>query len=295
VIPGLFECGRKGFRQAHAERSRRKLAFPVQPLQEGGPAISPFVWRGARKRGIAEKPLGKERGKNCRKAGEYSLPPRRPQGSATRRAPGLDRGGYIGSVMDRRIVGREATAPAFHPPLQACAGSASGASTGAPAQGAAASAASADRPMLAVLDTNVVLDWLWFDDPRLVPLTFRLRAGTLRWLATPPMREELAAVLGRATLPARPRSAEGVLADYDRWCALHPEPVAPAHSAALRCTDTDDQKFIDLALTLARNGGATALLTRDRAVLRLARHARLHRLWIGPPERWCDPAGPIPG
>jgi predicted nucleic acid-binding protein len=148
---------------------------------------------------------------------------------------------------------------------------------------------------VAVLDTNVVLDWLWFDDPRLAALAGLLRAGALGWLGTMPMREELAAVLGRGSLPTRPRSAAEVLADYDRWCSLQPPPVAPVAAAGLSCTDADDQKFIDLGLALAGAGHAAALLTRDRAVLRLARRARLHRLWIGPPERWCDPAGPSPG
>ncbi len=147
---------------------------------------------------------------------------------------------------------------------------------------------------VAVLDTNVVLDWLWFDDPRLVDLAGRVRGGTVRWLATPAMREELCAVLGRGSLPTRPRSACEVLADYDRWCVLHPGVMTQDAADTLRCTDTDDQKFIDLALTLAAGDGAAALLTRDRAVLRLARRARLRGLWIGPPERWCDPAVPLP-
>lgn len=152
----------------------------------------------------------------------------------------------------------------------------------------------ADGPWLAVLDTNVVLDWLWFDDPRLLAVAGRLEGGTLRWLGTPAMRDELAAVLGRASLPVRTRSAAEVLSAFDRWCVPHPGPVIPAGAAGLRCTDGDDQKFIDLALMLAAASGAAALLTRDRAVLRLARRARLQGLWIGPPERWCDPAGPPP-
>ena len=144
---------------------------------------------------------------------------------------------------------------------------------------------------VAVLDTNVVLDWLWFDDPRLAVLAAQVQAGTLGWLGTVAMRAELTAVLGRDSLPARPRTAGAVLADYDRWCRL--QPPAPAQAKApLRCSDADDQKFVDLALTLAGPGREVALLTRDRAVLRLARPARARGLWIGLPERWCAPAGP---
>ena len=156
------------------------------------------------------------------------------------------------------------------------------------------SGATAAAPRVAVLDTNVVLDWLWFDDPRLAVLAGQVTTGALGWLGTVAMRAELAAVLGRASLPARPRSAGEVLADYDRWCRLQP-PAAAEATPALRCSDADDQKFIDLALTLAGPGRAAALLTRDRAVLRLARPARARGLWIGLPEHWCAPAGPRPG
>ena len=49
-----------------------------------------------------------------------------------------------------------------------------------------------------------------------------------------------------------------------------------------RCTDPDDQKFIDLALSLP---GAT-LLSRDRAVLKLARRARPLGMTIVTPQAW---------
>ena len=50
----------------------------------------------------------------------------------------------------------------------------------------------------------------------------------------------------------------------------------------MRCTDPDDQKFIDFAL----RSGASALLTRDRAVLKLARGARGRGLWIETAVAW---------
>ena len=49
-----------------------------------------------------------------------------------------------------------------------------------------------------------------------------------------------------------------------------------------RCTDPDDQKFIDLAL----HSGAQWLLSRDRAVLKLAREARQRGLAIVAPHVW---------
>ncbi|MBX3622048.1 MAG: PIN domain-containing protein [Rhizobacter sp.] len=51
----------------------------------------------------------------------------------------------------------------------------------------------------------------------------------------------------------------------------------------LRCTDPDDQKFIDLAVANAR-----WLVSRDRAVLKLARRAALFGLQVVSPDRWTQ-------
>ena len=56
----------------------------------------------------------------------------------------------------------------------------------------------------------------------------------------------------------------------------------PQYPPTLRCSDIDDQKFIDLAVA-AR---AVALLSADRAVLRLARRASAWGLAITTVERW---------
>ena len=46
-----------------------------------------------------------------------------------------------------------------------------------------------------ILDTNIVLDVLVFDDTAAEPVRVGLRDGSLRWIATTPMRDELARVL----------------------------------------------------------------------------------------------------
>lgn len=60
--------------------------------------------------------------------------------------------------------------------------------------------------------------------------------------------------------------------------------IAPPLCATerLRCSDPDDQKFIDLAV--ARR--VHALLTRDHAVLRIASRARRLGVLIATPEAW---------
>jgi len=59
-------------------------------------------------------------------------------------------------------------------------------------------------------------------------------------------------------------------------------------AVGLRCTDTDDQKFIDFALAYG-----AALLSRDRAVLKLARRGRNAGLEILTPECWLHGRRPL--
>ena len=121
-----------------------------------------------------------------------------------------------------------------------------------------------------VLDTNIVLDLWVFDDPASVPLRSAVQDGATRWIATASMREELARVLHyphiARRLGARAMTADVVLDHFDRHARLQPD----APKAPYTCKDTDDQKFIDLAV---QHGAA--LHSKDAQVLcmknRLAR------------------------
>jgi len=133
-----------------------------------------------------------------------------------------------------------------------------------------------------VLDTNVVLDWLVFRHPCTVPLDAALRSGRVRWVASASMRDELAHVLGRGVCKAW---APDPIAIWSTWDLLvHPtEPMALLGAATrVRCTDADDQKFVDLALSHR----VRWLLTRDRAVLKLGRKAGSLGVDVLTPERW---------
>jgi predicted nucleic acid-binding protein len=116
-----------------------------------------------------------------------------------------------------------------------------------------------------VLDTNVALDWLLFGDSTVAPLALAVCSGRLRWIATVSMREELAHVLGRGLAAARGADCAAILAAWDARATLRPEPPGQR----FRVTDPDDQKFIDLAI----DAQARWLVSRDRAVLKLARQA----------------------
>ena len=140
---------------------------------------------------------------------------------------------------------------------------------------------SATAAPLAVLDTNVVLDLWLFNDPRVAPLRDALQSGDLGVLVTAPMLAELAGVLQRPFATACPVPGATVLAALHALGSLVETPAGPNPAPA--CTDADDQKFIDLAWAWP----ARWLISRDRALLKLARPALARGLQIVTPERWA--------
>jgi predicted nucleic acid-binding protein len=133
-----------------------------------------------------------------------------------------------------------------------------------------------------VLDTNVVLDCLLFRNPECAALQAAVVAGQVRWIATAAMRDELAHVLGRGHLDAWRPDLAALWAAWDRHCSTVAVPPAIAPPARLRCSDPDDQKFIDLAVAAP----ARWLVSRDRAVLKLARRLREIGIEATVPARW---------
>ena len=144
-----------------------------------------------------------------------------------------------------------------------------------------------DAPRL-VLDTNVVLGWLLFRDPACAALDEALTSGRAIWVASIAMHDELAHVLARGTLSSWQPDLDAIVAARERW-AHTVAPLSTPTPARLRCTDPDDQKFIDLALQL----GSASLLSRDRAVLKLARRAREAGVSILTPEAWARQRLPV--
>jgi len=115
-------------------------------------------------------------------------------------------------------------------------------------------------PLEVVIDTNIWLDMLVFDDPgsrRLASLL--LPPVRVQPLSSDEMRAELADVITRPQfLLDEPRQA-ALLARYD--AIVLPAPVAL--DCRLPCRDPDDRKFLDLAI----GRRAVWLLSRDRALL----------------------------
>lgn len=130
----------------------------------------------------------------------------------------------------------------------------------------------------AVLDTQVVLDWLVFRDPNAQAIARAIEDGSLHWLASQPMLDEFEQVLDRGVGAAR-------LPDRDSIrdaCSRLARPADVAVASMLRCADPDDQMFIDLALA----ADARWLFTRDKALLRLAPRARDRGVRVLRPADW---------
>lgn len=134
-------------------------------------------------------------------------------------------------------------------------------------------------PPRIVLDTNATLDWLLFRDPSSAGFGAAIAAGRLHWCVSPAMRQEFEQVLGRPALAGWRPDAAAAAAAWDRHavCDASEPPRGP-----LLCRDPDDQVFIDLAL----HRRCTWLLTRDRALLALAKRARPWGVTILSPATW---------
>ncbi len=125
-------------------------------------------------------------------------------------------------------------------------------------------------PLRLVLDTNVWLDWMLFDDDAVTPLKQAQSAGRIAICIDEACARELEAVLqydlGKRTPTAEQREAARV--EYARIAKRTTANDTTASTAPLpRCSDRDDQKFLELA----RDCGADYLVTKDKALLVLAR------------------------
>ncbi len=172
----------------------------------------------------------------------------------------------------------------------------------------------AEAPQRLVLDTNVCLDLFVFRDPRWQALQAALTQGSvcaftradcrMEWqlvLAYPKLglddaRRALAAAEFDALIELVSHAAFGAAfsgafgepsggSSVKSSVGLSVEPPAKAASpvALPVCKDPDDQKFLELAASC----GADVLITKDKALLKLARRMKKLPLFrILTPEQW---------
>ncbi len=118
-----------------------------------------------------------------------------------------------------------------------------------------------------VLDTNVLLDlWFW-DDPAARPLKAALEAGRFWAVRSDDTVDEFADVLRRSRFALSVATQCDVL---QRWHEASVGVTLPEAAPAVFCRDPDDVKF----LTLARHVAADLLVTKDKKVLKAGRKLR---------------------
>ena len=134
-----------------------------------------------------------------------------------------------------------------------------------------------------VLDTNVWLDWLVFDDPSIVRIRNVVGTGRAEACIDAVCEEELVRVLARGfakrTLDAKEQAE--CLAICRKFAKRIEAPAPEGARAVLpRCGDPDDQKFLEAALA----ADAQFLITKDRKLLALSRKRGIQFRIVRPEE-----------
>jgi predicted nucleic acid-binding protein len=155
------------------------------------------------------------------------------------------------------------------------------------------------RKPLLVLDTNVVLDLLHFDDAATRPLRHALEDGRVRCVVSDATFDEWRRVLAYPEFALEAARQTALCERYRSLSVPGPSPAVgclphkgtpiryglqPVGSRMPRCSDPDDQKFVELAAAAQANG----LVSKDRAVLRLRRRCAPYFRIMSPAEavRW---------
>ncbi|WLI90976.1 putative toxin-antitoxin system toxin component, PIN family [Massilia sp. R2A-15] len=132
-----------------------------------------------------------------------------------------------------------------------------------------------------VIDTNVCLDLMVFHDPRWASLLAALESGAVEAVTRADCRDEYNVVLHYKHLPLDDDSRPLASARFDKLITVVAPDASPVRLPV--CTDRDDQKFLEVA----RDARAAVLITKDKALLKLARktaQAGLFRIML--PEAW---------
>jgi putative PIN family toxin of toxin-antitoxin system len=136
-------------------------------------------------------------------------------------------------------------------------------------------------PKRIVLDTNVCLDLFVFQDPRRADLLAAIESGAVEAVTRADCRKEFLFVLSYPHLKLTDETRPHCAARFDQLIKL----VAPPVSEALLpvCSDREDQKFLELA----RDAEADILITKDKALLKLAKRlSKAGMFRVIQPEAW---------
>lgn len=141
-------------------------------------------------------------------------------------------------------------------------------------------------PKRIAIDTNVCLDLFVFHDPRWTALLSALKSGAVEAVTREDCRMEWRIVLGYSQLPLNDDTRIESAAIFDSLIKCI-DPVPRVDIRLPACSDPDDQKFLELS----RDARVSMLITKDKALLKLARKTVKAGLFkIIQPQAWVPEA-----
>ena len=137
-------------------------------------------------------------------------------------------------------------------------------------------------PTRLVLDTNVCLDLFVYRDQRWQRLLQFMENGEVACVTREDCRTEWRLVLEYSRFALDDCERQAARDEFD-GLILMTDTCKPSEIILPVCKDRDDQKFLELAAT----SGARYLVSKDKALLKLARRVRKLGLFeITTPEQW---------
>ncbi len=140
--------------------------------------------------------------------------------------------------------------------------------------------------MRVVLDTNVWLDWLVFEDPAVIPLKSARQNDSIEIIIDTACRDELVRVLAYPKFKLDGQTQAGIVRQVDRL-SRQPRKLdySPEHLLPF-CADPDDVKF----QSLAHASHADWLITKDNALLTTRRKSKRLEVsyLVATPAKWAQ-------
>jgi putative PIN family toxin of toxin-antitoxin system len=134
--------------------------------------------------------------------------------------------------------------------------------------------------MRLVLDTNIVLDWLLFEDARMSELQRAWDERRVELVTHMPALEELRRVLTYPQFKLSESKQAELLECYESRARMVTLENLGMPAGFPRCKDCDDDHFLALAYH-----HADAVVSKDRAVLALAKRARKFGVTVLSPQQ----------
>ncbi|WP_424192208.1 PIN domain-containing protein [Ampullimonas aquatilis] len=136
-----------------------------------------------------------------------------------------------------------------------------------------------------LLDSNVLLDIVHFADPDALPIRAAIEAGRMQMVSNAACRDELIRVLAYTRFKIA--DATPHLTWFDQHVQLFELATGLAQVRLPRCSDEDDQKFLECARDTAPHFNKLFLFSKDKAVLKMkGRMLRDFGVSVLPPRDW---------